>query len=358
MQTPLVSVIIPNYNHAKYLPQRIESVINQSYKNIEIIILDDCSTDNSIEIIQKYCELYPTIQFYLNQQNSGTTFKQWNKGIQIAKGEYIWLAESDDFAHSTELITELMNSLLQNSHVGVAYCQSIRIDENNQSNGSLLTYTKQFKPNIWEKDFVMEGISFIENYLFFMCAIPNASAVIFKKAVFEKVGGADETLRVSGDWFVWLKMLSTSAVAFIAMPHNSFRFHTNNARSSITEKKWIREDIVVLLKFQQFYKLLTPKFYVAFDFLIERLTIEFLCTNDSKLYHEIYQMAIQVMGDKNKVKQVFDQQATKESYVSACCEQIQHKNWYLGAKGLLKTGYQQKQLWHYVKSIVYWTLKR
>ena len=92
----LVSIIIPNYNHAKFLDERIQSVLNQTYQNFELIILDDKSSDNSVEVINQYKDDPRVSSIIINKDNSGSTFKQWYKGIEIAKGEIIWIAESDD----------------------------------------------------------------------------------------------------------------------------------------------------------------------------------------------------------------------------------------------------------------------
>ena len=81
---PFFSVIIPNYNHSAYLDERIQSILNQSFQDFEIIILDDCSTDNSIEIIEKYRNEPKVSHIILNSQNSGSTFIQWNKGFEYA----------------------------------------------------------------------------------------------------------------------------------------------------------------------------------------------------------------------------------------------------------------------------------
>lgn len=96
--TPKISVIVPNYNHAKFLPRRIKSILGQSFNDMEIIILDDCSTDSSREIISQFAQQDTRITTYYNKSNSGSPFKQWQKGIKLARGEYIWIAESDDFA--------------------------------------------------------------------------------------------------------------------------------------------------------------------------------------------------------------------------------------------------------------------
>ncbi len=94
----LVTVIVPNYNHAPYLKRRIESILNQTYQDLELIILDDCSNDNSIDIIKQYQNHKKISHIERNEKNSGSPFKQWQKGIELAKGEYIWIAESDDYA--------------------------------------------------------------------------------------------------------------------------------------------------------------------------------------------------------------------------------------------------------------------
>jgi glycosyltransferase involved in cell wall biosynthesis len=98
-----VSVIVPNYNHAEYLKQRIDSILNQTYRDFELIILDDGSTDNSREIIDDYVSRFPFIISRFNEVNSGSPFIQWDSGVNKAEGELIWIAESDDFAETTFL---------------------------------------------------------------------------------------------------------------------------------------------------------------------------------------------------------------------------------------------------------------
>lgn len=93
-----VSIIVPNYNHARFLRKRLDSIYNQTYKNIEVILLDDCSTDNSRQILEEYQKKYAAItKLVPNVKNSGSVFKQWQKGISLATGDLIWIAESDDW---------------------------------------------------------------------------------------------------------------------------------------------------------------------------------------------------------------------------------------------------------------------
>lgn len=355
---PLVSVIIPNYNHARYLTQRIESVLNQTYKSMEVIILDDCSTDNSREIIEQYRTHPKVAKIIYNEKNSGSTFAQWNRGVAEAVGEYIWIAESDDIARSTELLTTLVHILEANAQLGLAYCQSIRIDKDGKEHGIFLHYTSQFQPNIWENDFQMQGTEFIDKYLFFMNVIPNASAVIFRKSVFEASGCAETNFRLLGDWLVWLSMLSISNVAFVAKPHNSFRFHANNVSSNVSEQKWLKESMQMMKSIQQTVKPIPAKFDIALDCFLERFYLEFLRNRDTKFFQEIYAMVENITENNKTTKQLFKNQTTKATYIDACLVHLQTNNWYVGAKGLLWTGIVTKNLWYYLKSIVYWTVKR
>ena len=82
---PKVSVIVPNYNHAPYLKRRIDSILNQTYQDFELILLDDCSTDNSAEVLNEYASNPKVSHVVINEINSGSTFKQWDKGFALAK---------------------------------------------------------------------------------------------------------------------------------------------------------------------------------------------------------------------------------------------------------------------------------
>src|ERR1022692_1882228 len=92
-----VSVVIPNYNHSRFLPRRIDSVLEQTFQDFELILLDDCSTDDSRSILSQYAD-ESRVRIEFNEVNSGTPFRQWNKGVGLARGEYVWIAESDDYA--------------------------------------------------------------------------------------------------------------------------------------------------------------------------------------------------------------------------------------------------------------------
>ncbi|RYE18703.1 MAG: NAD-dependent epimerase/dehydratase family protein [Sphingobacteriaceae bacterium] len=229
-KVPKVTVIIPNYNHSPYLPKRIESVLNQIYTDFEVILLDDCSPDNSREIIASYAAKDGRINVVLNEYNSGSTFKQWNKGIGLAKGKYIWIAESDDYADVSFLKT-LVAELEKDERVGVAYCDSWDINEENVVISNRDSFYSNLDAILWKNNFVLEGKSLLSDFMSYRNIIPNASAAVIRKSVLTEVGSADETFRLNGDWVFWAKILAVSYVAFVSEKLNYFRQHTNNVRS-------------------------------------------------------------------------------------------------------------------------------
>jgi glycosyltransferase involved in cell wall biosynthesis len=229
---PKVSVIIPNYNHAPFLQERIQSVLNQTFQDFEIIYLDDASTDNSAEVIAPFIQRYG-IQTILNSQNSGSPFKQWNRGVEVAQGEYIWLAESDDFADK-RLLERLVDQLDRHQNVGLAYCQSYLVDEHSKKHGSYkdhMAATSAFDCSRWGVDFVGSGKEECINFLSHTNTIPNASAVLFRRSLYEQLGDADPTKSLCGDWLMWVKILLNSDLAFVSEPLNYYRVHGGTARA-------------------------------------------------------------------------------------------------------------------------------
>ena len=228
---PKVSVVIPNYNHALYLPQRIDSVLGQTFKDIELILMDDCSKDNSREIIEKYALLDQCIRVVYNEKNSGSTFKQWNKGIELSRGEYVWIAESDDFAESI-FLESLLSILEADKSIGIAYSDSLDVDADSKIIGSQQQFYDKLNSQLWKQNFVENGLALVKKFMFYQNIIPNASAVVMRVATVREVGYADETFRVNGDWVFWAGILAHSKVAFLAKTLNYFRRHLNNVRSS------------------------------------------------------------------------------------------------------------------------------
>jgi glycosyltransferase involved in cell wall biosynthesis len=221
---PTVSIIVPNYNHARFLDERLTSILNQSYKDFELIFLDDDSSDNSIDVFRKYSS-HNNVRAILNDRNSGSTFRQWNRGVQAAKGRYVWIAESDDVA-DPQFLQTLVPILERSPQVGVAYCNSIVIDERGEKKYTVDRWAVNVNANRWAHDYINSGAEECRRYLICRNTIPNASAVVFRKSIYEQCGYANETMTRCGDWWVWVQMLFLSDIAYVARSLNLFRRHT------------------------------------------------------------------------------------------------------------------------------------
>ncbi len=226
---PKISVIVPNYNHARFLRRRLDTIMAQTFQDFELILLDDCSTDESRSILREY-SYDPRVRLEFNEANSGTTFKQWNKGIQLAQGEYVWIAESDDYADA-HLLKRLLGLVENDPVVAFAYCRSWRTTEDDRLDGFVDFYPDARDPRRWAEDFCLDGPEMCRKYFVRANPVPNASAVLFRRAIYERVSGPDCSLRLCADWKLWAAMALAGKVAYIAEPLNYFRFHDASIRS-------------------------------------------------------------------------------------------------------------------------------
>jgi glycosyltransferase involved in cell wall biosynthesis len=228
MQHPKVSVIAPNYDHAPYLVERIESILGQTYNDLELLIIDDASTDDSHQILTRYSS-NPRVRILVNGTNSGSAFPQWNRGISLTNGEYIWIAESDDSADPHFLET-LIPVLDETPSLGLAYCQSRLINKKGVDIGDSLDWTSDLDPQRWKDNFTNNGRDEIRRYLIHKNTIPNASAVITRRSVLKKVLPVDTSFKLCGDWMHWGKVLLQTDLAYVAEPLNRWRLGSSNSR--------------------------------------------------------------------------------------------------------------------------------
>ena len=190
--SPLVSVICLCYNHEKYVEEALESVINQSYTNIELIIIDDCSTDNSKKVIEKWLLKHPTITFISNKRNLGNT-TSFNKAVKFSKGEYIIDLATDDILLKDCVATQVetfKNSAYKN--LGIVYGNVSIIDENNNFITNYYT----------EEDFPQSG-DIYKMVISRSAKICSVSSMV-KKKVFDTIGFYNEKLAYE-DLDIWVK---------------------------------------------------------------------------------------------------------------------------------------------------------
>jgi hypothetical protein len=227
------SVIVPNYNHARFLRRRIDTILAQTFRDFELILLDDCSTDDSRSILREYAS-DPRVRIEFNEANSGSSFKQWNKGVRLAQGKYVWIAESDDYANE-HFLERLVPMVESDPKMQIAYCRSWCVTEENLVEGSAETHLPGMDHISWTADYHEDGKEVCRKYLVRANIMLNASAVVFRKAGYEQVGGADESMLLCGDWKLWAAMSLTGKVAYLSEPLNSFRFHAGSVRNKSSQ---------------------------------------------------------------------------------------------------------------------------
>ena len=228
--SPLVSILVPNYNHARFLPQRLDTIIAQTFQDYELIVLDDCSNDNSREVLTSYASRVP-MRLIFNEQNSGSTFIQWQKGAAAAVGKYLWIAESDDFA-DPNFLQRLVTIMEQSPNVGLAYCGSTRVSADGMMGPLCEAGNRPLHETRWSRDYQNHGRDEVARYFVIQNIIPNASAVLVRRDVFQKAVRGAELRRLSGDWWTWVRILLESDLAFVAEPMNFFRMHDRSVRET------------------------------------------------------------------------------------------------------------------------------
>lgn len=251
-----VSAIVPNYNYAHYLDERVASIENQTYPVREIILLDDGSSDNSLEVIKGLCEKtsLPT-RFIPNSKNSGSVFAQWLKGVEAARSEFVWIAEADDLALPAFLDSAMAGFI--NEDVVMSYTQSSQMNEDGHIiDETYLSYVKDIDPERWRQNYRRTAAAEISQGLSVKNSIPNVSAVVFRRKpllrVLKQHMAHIRSFRVAGDWAAYVHLLSQSgeraAVSFHAAPLNLHRRHND----SVTIAKFGQAELDEIARMQAF----------------------------------------------------------------------------------------------------------
>ncbi|MCQ2995862.1 glycoside hydrolase family 99-like domain-containing protein [Pseudomonas syringae] len=246
IQVPKISVVVPNFNYEKYIEARLDSIVSQSLPIYELIVLDDASTDNSIELIKSWMVRNSIeCRLVVNQVNSGNVFDQWAKGISLAKGDYLWIAEADDLS-SPDFLETVIQPMLRSSEVVLSYCESKQIDAlGNTFSRNYSQYKDDVSLDHWHQPYVNAGADEIVSYLSIKNTIPNVSAVMFKRDVISKVFAhhheAVREMKRAGDWLVYIHTLEEGLVAYTPHAANSHRRHGGSVIGADVGGRLLRE---------------------------------------------------------------------------------------------------------------------
>ncbi len=227
---PAVSVIVPHYNHAPYLNWRIDTILNQTFPDFEVLLLDDASTDNSPALIEAY-RGRDKVRIHSNTTNSGSVFRQWERGISMTDSDFVWIAESDDWADLRFLET-LVPVLRAQPDLALAYSQSWIVNPGFEITGNAVCWTEDLDAQRWKAPFTNEGRDEIARYLVRKNTLPNASAVLQRRSNLSRCLPLQTDFRLCGDWLHWIRMLGTGGLFFTPEPLNFWRLDSSNVRAS------------------------------------------------------------------------------------------------------------------------------
>ncbi|MFQ5564721.1 MAG: glycosyltransferase, partial [Parvularculaceae bacterium] len=252
LDVPNISVVVPNYNYARHLEQRLQSILDQTLSPREIIFLDDASTDDSVAVAERVLRAAPVnYRIIRNESNSGDVFAQWRKGVELAKGGLVWIAEADDWADPRFL--ETAARAFARDDVALSFTQSNQAAED----GRVLAndyqdYVRDVSPDKWTRDFVNDGPAEIREGLSVKNTIPNVSAALFRRAplldVLKTHAREIASYRVAGDWCVYANLLRAGALAYSAAPLNFHRRH----EESVTIARFDLAELAEIARMQAF----------------------------------------------------------------------------------------------------------
>jgi len=239
----MVSIVVASYNHAEFLEKRMESLISQTYQDIEIVVIDDCSQDRSVEILRKY-ESNPKIKLIIREKNSGWETVS-NQGLAMTSGEYVMIANCDDDC-SPDLIEHLVASMESHPSAGITFCRSMLVDKDDYIIGNDFDYRESSFRIKCANDTLLTAAE-MNRFLLHSCVIPNLSAALFRRKCFEKAGDFASEYHACGDWDLFFRIAKYFDFAYLSAPLNRFRQHETTIRSLMTDRDTLEEYFRLLL---------------------------------------------------------------------------------------------------------------
>ena len=256
----LVSICIPTYNGEKYIKEAINSALNQTYENIEIIISDDNSGDNTLKIIEDIKQK-TNIPFYVYHHEPGEIGENWNNCVRQANGEYIKFLFQDDIIYET-CIEELISPFLKHKNVGLSFCKrDFNVENNNENTNQWIDKFKDLHTgwssikNIQKGRYLLKDKNLLSQP---RNKVGEPTAVLLKKDVFNKVGYFRTDLKQSLDYEYWYRVFTKYDVAFVDKKLISFRLHNEQATAKNAQSKIVDYELYPELIYKNLFWHLHP----------------------------------------------------------------------------------------------------
>lgn len=258
---PLVSVIVPCCNHAPFLRKRLDSIFNQTYADFEVLLLDDASGDGSAEILREYAARHPRkTRLVLNAHREGSPFSQWSKGIRLARGELVHIAEGD--ACCDENFLEALTPFFAVRGVELAY-SDLRFVRGDNIVDNLENHMRPLAGQ-WGEDAVFSAHEYVRAYLSRTNTIPHPGGVLFRKK--DSLPLLDDpawrTMRFCGHWLFCLEQIRGGFVAFCGATKSYCRIHDKDGGGAQKQARYYKELEMLARRLARSYKLEKETFHL------------------------------------------------------------------------------------------------
>ncbi|OOO15956.1 methyltransferase domain-containing protein [Agrobacterium pusense] len=232
-----VTAIVPNFNHSRYLPQRLDSILAQTYPLVDILVLDDHSSDDSRLVIESYVNRFPErIRAVYNTENSGNVFRQWQKGHSLAKGDLVWICESDDFCETT--FVERMINTFRDPSVMMSFGRIQFVNDQGEYFAGLDNYREESEPGIWDARTTRPAAEWFQGGFGVKNVIANVGGSLWRRfEISDQAWEEARNFKVMGDWYLYSIIAGGGQIAYEPSAVSYFRIHESNTSGSSAQSK-------------------------------------------------------------------------------------------------------------------------
>ena len=234
MNSPTVSFVVPCHRLAHLLSECIHSILAQTYSDFEVIIMDDCSPDNTPDVAASFDD--SRVKYVRNEHNLGH-LRNYNKGIQLSRGKYVWLISADDYLRQPHILERYMKVMERDPQIGYSFCPGVGVLDNRETR--VIDYSV-----LGPVDQIIDGTLFLENLVNQNTVI--AASVLVRRECYERVGlfpldavwaGRQVEMGWAGDWYLWCMFALWFKVAYFSEPMVCYREHDLNMTAIITDRE-------------------------------------------------------------------------------------------------------------------------
>jgi len=243
MSPPSVLALVPSYNHGSFIRDRVQSILAQTFENFEVDVIDDCSTDQTMDVLKSFSD--GRVKTSRRSTNSGSPFSAWldvSRTLANSNFEYVWIAESDDRAEPL-FLERAVSALNNNRSASMYYCHSWFIDDSDLIIGHSINYLKRVFPDVeWDRGWIMSGGDFIRRCLVRGMAIPNMSSALIRAEAFRSaVHSSLARYKLAADWVFAIRAATLGDVIFDPWDGNYFRHHARTSRKETDTARMLFE---------------------------------------------------------------------------------------------------------------------